>query len=291
MPSGSGTAKGGGPDRRAVARAFGRVAAGYAAADFLHREVRARLIERLDPVGLAPATVLDLGAGPPEATADLAARFPASRLVAVDLVPQMLGAAPQPWARVCADAARLPLPDASADLTFAALLLPWCEDPPAVLAEVRRVLRFPGLFAFATLGPATLRELAAAWPRPDAHTHTLPFPDLHDLGDALVRAGFADPVVDAETLTVTYRDLDRLAGDLRAVGAADLGPARRRALTGPRRWAAMAAAYERQRNAQGVLPATVEVLYGHAWAGEAARRFVEPAGEIAVPLDRLRRRP
>jgi malonyl-CoA O-methyltransferase len=280
----------GGPRRRAVARAFRRVAAGYAAADFLHREVRARLIERLDPVGLAPATVIDLGAGPPEATADLAARFPASHVVAVDLVAPMLGAAPQPWDRLCADAARLPLPGARADLVVASLLLPWCEDAPAVLAEARRVLRFPGLFAFATLGPATLRELAAAWPRPDPHTHTLPFPDLHDLGDALVRAGFADPVVDAETLTVTYRDLARGVADLRGVGAADLGPARRRTLTGRRRWAAMAAAYERLRTPDGVLPATVEVLYGHAWSGEAARRFVEPAGEITVPLDQLRHR-
>lgn len=279
-----------GPARRQVARSFTRAAPGYAVADFLHREIRSRLIERLEPVGLAPATVLDLGAGPPEATADLAARFPDSRLVAVDLVPAMLGAAPQAWDRLCADAACLPIPDASADLAVAAMLLPWCEHPPAVLGEARRVLRFPGLFAFATLGPATLQELAGAWPRPDPHGHVLPGPRLQDLGDALVRAGFADPVVDVETLTVTYRDLAGLVSDLRAVGATHLGPDRRPTLTGRRRWAAMAAAWERLRTPDGLLPVTIEVLYGHAWSGEAARRFVEPAGEIAVPLERVRRR-
>lgn len=282
--------RGPGPDRRAVARAFGRVAARYDAGDFLHREIRARLIERLDAVALQPATVLDLGAGPPEATADLARRYPDATVLALDLAPAMLGAAPTPWHRACADAARLPLPDARVDLAVAALLLPWCEDPRQVLAEARRVLRFPGLFAFATLGPGTLRELRSAWPQPDPHGHALHFPDMHDLGDALVRAGFADPVVDAEILTVTYRDLPRLVADLRAVGATDLAPGRRTTLTGPRRWAAMAAAYERRRTADGVLPVTLEVLYGHAWSGDAARRHVDPAGEIAVPLDRLQRR-
>lgn len=282
--------RGPGPDRRAVARAFGRAAAGYEAGDFLHREIRARLIERLDAVALQPATVLDLGSGPPEATADLARRYPAATLLALDLAPAMLGAAPTPWHRACADAARLPLPDASVDLAVAALLLPWCEDPREVLAEARRVLRFPGLFAFATLGPNTLRELRTAWPAPDPHSHALHFPDMHDLGDAVVRAGFAEPVVDAETLTITYRDLPRLVADLRAVGATDLAPGRRTTLTGPRRWAAMAAAYERRRTAEGVLPVTLEVLYGHAWSGTAARRHVDPAGEIAVPLGRLQRR-
>ena len=154
-----------GPDRRAVSRAFDRVAGGYAAADFLHREIRARLLQRLSLVTLRPDTALDLGAGPPAATADLAARLPDARLLALDLVPSMLGPQAQPWERICADAGRLPLANACVDLVTASMLLHWCEDSPAVMTEVRRVLRYPGLFLFTTLGPDTLRELRNAWPR------------------------------------------------------------------------------------------------------------------------------
>ena len=278
-----------GPARRAVARAFRRAAGSYAAADFLHREIRARLLERLDLMTLQPATVLDLGAGPPEATVALASRFPDSRVLALDLVPAMLGAAAQAWDRIGADAARLPLPDQSVDLVVAGMLLHWCEDAAAVLTEARRVLRFPGLLLISTLGPDSLRELRAAWAGVDRYTHTLGFPDMHNLGDALVRAGFAEPVVDAHQLTITYRDTARMHEDLRGVGATDLSPGRRRSLTGRGLWAAMTAALDRKRRADGTLPVTVEVIYGHAWAGDPARRFAEPAGDISVPLDRLLR--
>jgi malonyl-CoA O-methyltransferase len=279
-----------GPDRRSVAQAFTRVAAGYTAADFLHREIRASLLERLAPVTLAPAVVVDLGAGPPAATAELAAPFREATVIAVDLAPAMLGAAPQPWQRVAADAARLPFADASVDLVLGAMLLPWCADATAVLAEVRRILRFPGLFAFATLGPDSLHELRAAWPQPDPHSHTLHFADMHNLGDALVRAGFAEPVVDAERFNLSYREFDRGIADLRGVGATDLGTTRRRSLTGRRRWSAMRAAYDSRRDADGLLPVSLEVLFGHAWCGDAARRFVEPAGEIGIPVGKIGRR-
>jgi malonyl-CoA O-methyltransferase len=278
---------GNGPSRRAVARAFRRAAPGYAQGDFLHAELRSRLLDRLRHMRLQPANVLDLGAGPPEATADIAARLPKARLIAIDLVPEMLGASPDPWARVCADAARLPLADASVDLVVAAMLLHWCEDAPAVLAEARRVLRYPGLLLLTTLGPDTFKELRSAWPRDDRQGRTLDFTDMHNLGDALVRAGFAEPVVDTERLTVTYRDLDSAVHDLRAVGATNLAPGRRRSLTGRERWASMASAYEKMRNAEGVLPASIEVIYGQAWAGEGRQAT---AGEIAVPLRKISHR-
>ena len=143
---------------------------------------------------------------------------------------------------------------------MAGMLLHWCADPPAVLAEIRRVLRFPGLFIFSTLGPDTLTEFRSAWPRADPHSHTLAFTDMHNLGDALVRAGFAEPVVDRERLTITYPDIARLVAELRSVGAADLSPGRRRTLTGRQRWATMTEAYDRQRNVAGALPVTIEVI-------------------------------
>ncbi len=276
-----------GPDQRAVRRAFRKAAPGYASRDFLHAEIRSRLLERLDPVRLRPEAVLDLGAGPPSATSDFARRFPEALVVAIDAVPEMLGAALQGWCRVCADAVRLPLPDACVDVVAASMLLHWCADPMAVLREARRTLRYPGLFVFATLGPDSLRELRTAWSRVDSHSHTLTFADMHDVGDALVRAGFAEPVLDTERLTITYRDFDQLIADLRGVGAADLSPNRRRALTGRARWAALTVAYERLRDDSGVLPVTMEVIYGQAWTGERVDRQARTPGDIVVPLDRL----
>lgn len=278
------------PERRAVARAFRKAATTYAAGDFLHAEVRSRLLERLDFVRLDPTVVLDLGAGPPAATAEVARRFPGATVVAADLVSEMLGATPQQWARVCADAARLPVGDQSVDVVVAAMLLHWCPDVPAVIAEARRVLRHPGLFLFATLGPDTLRELRRAWPAGDRHDHTLAFTDMHNLGDELVRAGFAEPVVDAETLTITYRDIARLFDDLRAVGATNVACGRRPTLTGRRRWAGMTAAYEKERTSAGTLPASIEVIYGQAWAGELRSDRPEVPGEVSIPVERLSRR-
>jgi malonyl-CoA O-methyltransferase len=279
-----------GPDQRAVARAFRNAAARYAANDFLHAEVRSRLLERLDFVRLDPSVVLDLGAGPPEATDEVARRFPGATVIAADLVPEMLGAAPRQWPRVCADAARLPLGEQSVDVVVAAMLLHWCPDVPAVIAEAQRVLRHPGLFLFATLGPDTLRELRRAWPAGDRHDHTLAFTDMHNLGDELVRAGFAEPVVDAETLTITYRAIARLFDDLRAVGATNVARGRRPTLTGRRRWAAMTAAYEKERTSAGALPASIEVIYGQAWAGGLRSDRPAQPGEVSVPLERLSRR-
>ncbi len=271
-----------GPGRQAVARAFQRAAAGYTAGDFMHAEIRSRLLERLDVVTLQPQVILDLGAGPPEATATLASRYPDAQLIALDLVPAMLGSVMQPWDRLCADAARLPLASRSVDLVVASMLLHWCEDPVTVLAEVRRVLRAPGLLLLTTLGPDSLFELRRAWSRADDHhTHTLTFTEMHNLGDALVRARFTEPVIDSETLTVTYRDPARLLADLRQVGAADLGPGRRRSLTGPRRWQSMLQALEGERLDDGRLPMTLQVTYAQAWTYEGPpppragrRRFV-----------------
>ncbi len=279
-----------GPDRRAVARAFRKAAGSYAREDFLHAEIRSRLMERLDVVRLEPQVVLDLGAGPPEATAPLARRYPESRLLALDLVPEMLGQPTQVWSRICADAARLPLADASVDLVVAGMLLHWCADAAAVLTQARRVLRYPGLFLFSTLGPDTLREFRSAWPRTEPYSHTLAFADMHNIGDALVRSGFVEPVVDGERLTITYPDIARLVTELRGVGAADLSPGRRRTLTGRARWTAMTESYERRRNVSGALPVTVEVICGHAWVDDPARRPPGPDGEYSVPIERLRPR-
>jgi malonyl-CoA O-methyltransferase len=168
---------------------------------------------------------------------------------------------------VCADAERLPLAHASVDFLFSNLALQW-SPPGAVFAEAARVLPAGGLFMFSTLGPDTLKELRAAFGESTAHVHA--FVDMHDVGDALVHAGFADPVMEMEVITLEYTRVEDLARDLRATGARNALPHRARGLTTPRLWKRMAERYEAQRR-DGALPATFEIVYGHAWKGAPRR--------------------
>jgi malonyl-CoA O-methyltransferase len=147
---------------------------------------------------------------------------------------------------------------------------------------VRRVLKVGGLFTFTTFGPDTLREVRAAFARVDGHTHTNRFADMHDVGDMLVAAGFADPVMDMETLTVTYADPAALLRELKRLGATNATRGRPHGLMGRRRFARMTAALEAMRQ-QGRIPATFEVVYGHAWKGEP-KRTAE-----GLPIVKLRR--
>lgn len=285
------------PDRLAVQRSFRRAARHFAATDFLHGEIRERLLQRFELVRLEPEIAVDLGAGPGLGAAAMALRFPDARIMTVDLAADMLRSAAHDGLRhtavqaLCGDAAALPLNDGSVDLVFSNLLLHWCADPGRVLQEVRRVLRHPGLFSFSTFGPSTLSELRAAWSEADSFSHVLAFPEMHNLGDALVAAGFAEPVLDTENLTVTYPDVRRLADDLRAVGATNLTVGRNRGLTSRSTWARMVASYEQRRDADGRIPAVMEVIYGHAWVtpDQPQQRGTESA-EVEVPLSHLTRR-
>jgi malonyl-CoA O-methyltransferase len=189
------------------------------------------------------------------------------------------------FSRVRADAQRLPLADASVDLIVSNLLLHWC-DPDAVLSEFRRVLAPQGLLCFSTFGPDTLRELRGAWAEADASSHVHAFLDMHDVGDAVVRAGLTSPVLDVERFTLEYRDFRAVAADLRATGARNAMVARRKGLSSPRKFAAMQAAYERFRR-DGRLPATHEGVFAHAWAPAAKRQGRSDAA--AVPLEEMKR--
>lgn len=263
------------PVKRDVRRAFDRAAATYDEAAVLQREVCSRLLEHLDPVRLSPARVVDLGCGTGQAFAPLAKRYPAASIVGIDLATAMLAKARlrEPWWRriagrngpalACADAERLPLAGGSAQLVFSSLALQWC-DAPAVFREVSRVLEPGGLFLFATFGPDTLKELRAAFARADSAPHVNAFADMHDLGDALGQAGLADPVMEMETITLEYDTVVAIARDLKAIGAVNTLPSRAKGLPGRARWGRMTEAYERLRR-NGSLPATYEVVYGHAW--------------------------
>ncbi len=277
-------------DTASVRRAFGRAGGSYDAAAVLQADVRLNLLARLDFAALAPRVVLDAGTGTGHGARALKRRYPHARVIALDSAFGMLRAAGRQrgWLRrfdcVCADAAALPLQDASIDLIQSNLMLPWC-DPGAALAEFRRVLAPRGLLSFTSLGPDTLRELRTAWASVDAASHVHGFIDMHDLGDALVRAGFAAPVLDVERYTVTYAAGRQLMEDLKATGAHNAASGRPRGLTGRRKFAAMLSAYEQFRH-DGRLPATVEVVFGHAWGAAPAARAPRDA---AVSLAEFKR--
>jgi malonyl-CoA O-methyltransferase len=280
-------------DRRQVRRVFERAAATYDGAAVLQREVGQRMAERLGLVKMQPATILDAGCGTGVALGELRARYPDARLIGLDLALNMtlaarnrasaamktarslLGRFLAPFAParevalwcICGDIASLPIKPASIDLVWSNLTLQWVGDPQKAFAECRRVLRVGGLLSFTTLGPDTLKELRAAFLAADRATHVGRFIDMHDLGDMLVHAGFADPVMDMETLTVTYGDAIGLMRDLKATGAHNVTAGRPRGMMGRQRWQRMLAALETTRR-DGRLPTSFEVVYGHAWKPE-----------------------
>ena len=278
-------------DEAWVRRSFDRASHTYDGAAVLHAEVRDVLLERLGLTSITPRLALDAGAGTGHASRALKRRYPAAQVVALDFSLGMLRAAGRqqawlrPFTRVCAAAERLPLTDGSVDLIVSNFMVQW-SDLDVVLAEFRRVLAPGGLLTFTTLGPDTLRELRAAWSAADCHTHVNQFLDMHDIGDALVRAGLTAPVLDVDRYTLSYEDVFRLAQDLQAIGARNATAGRPKGLTTPRRFGAMRAAYERYR-IDGRLAATYEVVFAQAWAPDTPRRT--GAEDTHVSLAELKR--
>ena len=283
-------------DRQALQRAFDGAAASYDQAAVLQREIGRRMLERLDFIRLAPERVVDLGAGTGEQTAALRQRFRKARVFALDLAPGMLrrargrGTWLRPLPVICADAQTLPLADHSVDLLYSNAAFHWCDDLGALFKECQRVLRPGGLLMFSTFGPDTLRELRESWSDADGYRHVNRFVDMHDIGDALVSAWFADPVMDMEYFNLTYATPADVVRDLRALGSQTVQGGRPRGLTGRGRWQCMTAAYERYRDADGRLPATCEVVYGHAWATSMVPQRQADSGAVTFSLDAFRSR-
>ncbi|HSX62134.1 MAG TPA: malonyl-ACP O-methyltransferase BioC [Tahibacter sp.] len=282
-------------DHDQVRRAFGRAAASYDEHAVLQHEVEDRLLERLDYVIAAPQRVLDLGCGPGRASSRLRKRWRRADVIAMDLALPMLqqarrrGSWLRPLARVCADARRLPLADASIDVLFSSLCIQWIVDLPALFDEFRRVLKPDGFIALSTFGPMTLHELRAAWAEVDRAPHVSHFPDIQRVGDALLAAGFRDPVLDGDDFTLTYADTGALMRDLKAIGATNADAQRRRGLTGKARLQAVARAYEPFRRDDGRLPATYEVISAHAWGPKPGQPRRSGGTDIATfPVDQLR---
>lgn len=276
-------------DRRQVRVAFERAAHGYDAAAVLQREVGGRLLERLELTALKPARILDLGCGTGRHLGVLRQRYPQAQVLGADLAINMLTAArrAQGWFRrsplVCTNAMQLPFAATGFELIYCNLMLQWCDDLDQVLRELRRVLKPHGLLLFTTFGPDTLKELRAAWREVDAFNHVNRFIDMHDIGDALIRAGFVEPVMDVEHLTLTYADVRALMHDLKSIGAHNVTAGRDRGLGGRERVRKLTAAYEHFRR-DGRLPATYEVVYGTAWTPAYIPTAMLTAGEIRAAM-------
>jgi len=275
-------------DRARLRASFERASGSYEAAASLQARVAAELLQRLELLRFSPGVVLDLGSGTGRITRELKRRYPRARVIALDIAPGMLREArrhQRPWRRfdrVCGDALRLPLRDGSIDLIFSNLMLQWCEPLAAALSEARRVLAPGGFLSFSTFGPATLYELRTAWAEADGYNHVNHFPDMHEVGDGLVRAGLMEPVLDADRFELGYPDVLTLMRDLKAIGAHNVTAGRPRALAGRERLTRVQRAYEAFRRDEG-LPATYEVIYGASWgaAGRPASAQVEGVVRIA----------
>lgn len=285
-----------------------------AESNFLRREIAGRMHERLALVKTDPRQVLDAGCGEGADLLLLANHFRNAQVIGLDasfsalasvpgaqrsahssmhrllskwLPPKLSGAHGNPVGLICGDFAQLPLPDNALDMIWSNLALHWHPQPDRVFSEWRRLLRVDGLLMFSCFGPDTFREVRAAFASVDAAAHVLPFVDMHDFGDMLVNAGFSTPVMDMETITVTYDSVAKMISDVRAWGGNPLS-SRRRGLLGRSRWARVEQTLEERRNADGRLSLTFEIIYGHAF--RPAPRTTS-SGEAIVRFDPRRKRP
>ncbi len=274
-------------------------------AAFLLREIAGRMHDRLALVKIEPQSILDAGCGTGADLAGLQKRFADAQIFGVDASSAMLQEAGSQqrsaWGAlnevlgqwlpgrlrgakapglIAGDFANLPFAHAAFDLVWSNLALHWHPQPDRVFAEWRRVLKTEGLLMFCCFGPDALKEVRTAFAELDGAPHALPFVDMHDFGDMLVEAGFSTPVMDMETITLTYESVGKLWADVRALGGNPLAT-RRRGLIGRQGWARVNAALEAMRRTDGQIPLTIEVIYGHAFrpvprttsSGESIIRF------------------
>ncbi len=275
-------------DMKKRRRGFERAANSYDKAAVLQREIGGRLESRLDYVKLEPNTVLDLGCGTGYISEKLMQRYTKAHIFATDIALNMLYKTAEKggWFRkphiLCSEAECLPFADDSFDLVMSNLMLQWCDDLPHVFMGVNRILKPDSLFSFTSFGPDTLRELRESWQCVDNHPHTNPFADMHDVGDALMQAGFQQPVLDMEMITVHYSSLRALMMDLKNIGASNATLARQRGLTGKQTLQRLEKAYQPFRLSDGSYPLSYEVVYGHGWSSAG---IAISDGRTVIPIN------
>jgi malonyl-CoA O-methyltransferase len=269
-------------DTRRVRNAFNAAAKDYDANSLLQQTVTDRLVESFEQINIKPSSILDLGAGTGYGSKKLKQQFKKARYYQIDLSAEMLKISrkqsPVFFSKnhfVCADANNIPLPDEKFDVVFSSLMLQWCNNPDAVFAEINRVLKPGGVFIFASFGPDTLKELRESWRKVDDQIHVNAFSDMHDIGDALIRNGLDAPVLSVEHIVLTYTECKNLMRELKNIGAHNINEGRRKTLTGKRRIEELIKHYESYRE-NNRLPATYEVIYGHAWKPHVSTKSKGP---------------
>ena len=274
--------------RRRIQKHFDAKASAYESSAVLQREVCHRMLERLPLVTLKPEVVLDAGTGTGWGMQGLMQYYKSARVIAMDMSLPMLqqSRAKSSFFRrpklLCADAQAIPLADESVDLVFSNLMLQWCQ-PEQVFAEFFRILKPNGLLMFSSFGPDTLKELRHSWAQADSHKHVNDFVDMHDLGDALLAAGLAEPVMDVDMMRLTYKDARSVMQDLKAIGANTPIDNRSSGMVTPRKFQRVINAYEGFRSG-GVLPASYEIVYGHAWKMKPRIKKTDNA-EVKIPIN------
>ncbi len=258
-----------------VRRSFNASAGRYDEYSFLQRTITDRLFESFDYIRIDPENILDLGSGTGYGAKKLKGKFKKAHIFQLDIAENMLSCANRNKRRffskehfLCADAARMPLKKNSFDLVFSGLMLQWCQEPDRVFSEIRRVMKPHGIFLFSSLGPDTLHELRESWRKVDGNVHVNSFVDMHDIGDALIRNGLSAPVLDTDHIILIFPDCRQLMRELKNIGAKNINSGRSRSLTGKNRMQQVFRHYDSYRREDG-FPATYEVIYGHAWAGES----------------------
>lgn len=278
-------------NKRAVAQNFSRAAETYDKAAVLQKEIGTRLLERLDFIKISPSLILDLGGGTGSITRALGEKYPTAQIIHLDIAENMLKHAQKSKARtlnhswICADGDRLPIKNQSVDFVFSNCMLHWLPDLYKVFQEINRILKPEGLLLFSTLGPDTLKELRFSFAKMDTQEHVHRFEDMHTIGDALLETEFLDPVMDMEIITLTYPNLNGLIRDLKLSGAQYVHPTQQQGLSSKPILPDLSNNYERFRTQAGVLPATFEVVFGHAWTfGVPTPYQPEPQETDAIPL-------
>ncbi len=274
--------------------ALDRVASIYDQSAVLERSIGDSLLERLDMIAMRPCRILDLGARTGYTMQHLKQRYPDAQIYGVECSPTLLSMALRRFEKennthsmimVAGDYTAIPLVHHTFDLIFSNLSLHWSTDIKHTLQECYRLLKPGGILLFTTVGPDTLQELRACFP--DGHSHIHPFFDMHDWGDLLQQLSFDAPVMDREPLTVQYAHVACLLQDLKGTGSCNALIHRSSALMGKYRWQSMLNQYEKLRHAQHhTLPATIELIYGHAFAPIQRRGdTVSDLEEICVSIE------
>ncbi len=275
------------PTKQKIKSAFDSASSSYDNAAFLQEEVGSRMLERLKFFKITPSTILDLGSGTGTLNKKMKGQFPGVVTVEIDISQTMLTQARKkqrlkfwPFSeignQICGDIENIPIKASSIDFVWSSFVLEWVESIPKVFGNINNVLRKGGLFVFATLGPDTLKELRVCGEKEGYLSVVNDFPDMHDLGDQLIKAGLTDPVVDVEMFTLSFSTFKKFINELKLSGSV-----RKSSDTPPQSpWFSIERRYQDFRNPKGEWPATFEVIYGHAWASGSRQRSKYPVFDI-----------